>query len=128
MDKKRCSANVALQFASLVSQDTCRTSIPKYLTLFYSLFSRNLYAISLADQLLAKHFPGESYPPLLELEKNAALGLHFGHPLIMDGLRPIAPNYIYLGMMLCKEPKPLPDDLREFMDNAPDGVIYVSFG
>ena len=46
----------------------------------------------------------------------------------MDGLRPIAPNYIYLGMMNCKEPKPLPDDLKEFMDNAKDGVIYVSFG
>ena len=82
----------------------------------------------MADQLLAKHFPGVAYPPLLELEKNAALGLHFGHPLIMDGLRPVAPNYIYLGMMLCKEPKPLPDELREFMDDAKDGVIYVSFG
>ena len=87
-----------------------------------------MYTIGLADQLLAKHFPGVPYPPLLELEKDVALGLHFGHPLIMDGLRPTAPNYVYLGMMNCKDPKPLPTDLREFMDGAKDGVIYVSFG
>jgi hypothetical protein len=94
-----------------------------------SQFYRNYFVINFVDDFLAKHFPGESYPPLLELEKNASLALHFGHPLIMDGLRPIAPNFVYLGMMNCREATTLPKDLKKFMDSGEkDGVIYVSFG
>jgi hypothetical protein len=49
--------------------------------------------------------------------------------MIMDGNRPVAPNFVYIGMMNCREPKPLPKDLKEFMDSAgKEGVIYVSFG
>ena len=82
----------------------------------------------MTEKFLAKHFPNADYPPLLEIEKNTSLGLHFGHPLIMDGLRPIAPNFVYIGMMNCKDPKPLEGDLKKFMDGAKDGVVYVSFG
>ena len=65
---------------------------------------------------------------MLELEKNASLALSFGHPLIGDGLRPVAPNFVFIGMMNCKDPKPLPEDLQSFIDGAKDGVIFVSFG
>ncbi len=82
------------------------------------------------DAFVDRHFPGSKHPPLLEIEKNAALGLHFGHPLIMDGQRPIAPNYIYVGMMLCRDAKPIENaDIKAFMDSAgPEGVVVVSFG
>ena len=46
----------------------------------------------------------------------------------MDGLRPMSPNYVQVGMMNCRDPKPLPKDLKDFLDGADDGAIFVSFG
>ena len=51
-----------------------------------------------------------------------------GTPLMMSGLRPVPPNLVYCGMMQCQPPKPLPQDLQKFMDDATEGVVYVSFG
>ena len=46
----------------------------------------------------------------------------------MDGLRPMAPNYVNVGMMNCRPPKRLPDQLQKFMDESgDDGVIFVIF-
>ena len=81
------------------------------------------------DELLDKHFPGEERRPLLDLERNVSLVLHYGHPMIMDGLRPVAPNFQYIGMMNCRKPQPLPKDLEDFMRSGREhGVIYVSYG
>jgi hypothetical protein len=48
----------------------------------------------------------------------------------MDGWRPYVPNHVNLGMMNCKEVKKLAanDKIGQFLDNAKEGVIYVSFG
>ena len=82
-----------------------------------------------SNQLLDKHFPGVTRPSLLEIERNASVAFNFGHPLLIDGLRPVAPNYVHLGMMNCVAPKPLPKDLEDFMSSGKDtGVIYVAFG
>ena len=80
------------------------------------------------EKILDEMFPGVERPSLLDLEKGASLTLHFGHQFIGDGNRPITPNHIYIGMMNCREPKQLPEDLQKFMDSGKDGVIYVSFG
>ncbi len=52
---------------------------------------RDFYLIPKGEELLDKHFPGESRIPLLEMETNVSLGLHYGHPLLLDGMRPV-PN------------------------------------
>ena len=39
-----------------------------------------------------------------------------------------APNTIEIGGIHCTEGKKLPDDLQNFLDAHPEGVIYVSFG
>ncbi len=63
------------------------------------------------------------------MEKDISLVLSYGHPLIMDGMRPISPNYQYIGMMNCRPSEPLPKDLEDFMASGKEhGVIYVSFG
>ncbi len=55
--------------------------------------------------------------------------LHYGHPMIMDGNRPVSPNFQYIGMLNCRPARPLPDDLEAFMKSGREhGVIYVSFG
>ena len=46
----------------------------------------------------------------------------------MGGMRPVPPNIVYCGMMQCREPKDLPDDLKQYMDSATEGVVFVSFG
>jgi len=62
------------------------------------------------------------------IESTASIVLAQGNPLIMSGLRPIPPTVVYCGMMQCKPAQPLPQDLQKFMDDATEGVLYVSFG
>ena len=90
--------------------------------------SRNYYLVPKIEKLLDEVFPGTQRPSLLELEKNVSLTLQYGHQLIADGNRPVTPNHIYIGMMNCRKQQPLPEDLKKFMDNGKEGVIYVSFG
>ena len=91
---------------------------------------RNMYILGKDYTILKKYFPNEEIPDLLELEKKASLSMSFGHPLIMDGWRPLSPNHVFLGMMNCKETKKLDpaDKIGKFLDDAKEGVIYVSFG
>ena len=49
------------------------------------------------------------------------------HP-ITHGSWPYLPNIIEVGAMHVKDPKPLPDHLRTFVDSATEGVVFVSFG
>ena len=39
-----------------------------------------------------------------------------------------APNTVEIGGIHCREARQLPDDLRDMLDNHPEGVVYVSFG
>ena len=94
----------------------------------FEFSSRNYYLVPKIEKLLDETFPGIQRPSLLDLEKGASLTLQYGHQFLGDGNRPVTPNHIYIGMMNCREPKPLPEDLKKFMDSGKDGVIYVSFG
>ena len=101
-----------------------------YMATFALHALRNVYVISKAEELLDKHFPGEVRPSLLDLEMNASVAFGFGHPLLLDGWRPVSHNYVNLGMMNCRKPRADFEDkkLQKFLDEAKDGVIYVSFG
>ena len=63
---------------------------------------RDYYILNQVDTLLDKHFPEEERPSLLDMERNAAAGFGFTHPLFLDGWRPTNPNYVHLGMMNCR--------------------------
>ena len=79
--------------------------------------------------MLDKHFPEDVRLPLSELEKSTSLVLHFGHPLLMDGMRPVMPNFQYIGLANCRPAQKLSDELESFMRGGKEhGVIYVSFG
>ena len=96
---------------------------------FAYVLNRNYYQFPGQEEILDKHFPDDlNRPSLLELEKNAKLALGYGHPLLMDGLRPVSPNYVHIGMLRCsKKVETLPLDIQKFLDEA-DEVILVSFG
>ena len=73
--------------------------------------------VYLSNQLLVEVFPNESsFPSLLELESKAALVMNAGNPFLGDGLRPVMPNNLLVGMMNCKpnsiDNKTLPKKLQ----------------
>lgn len=63
---------------------------------------RDYFTVPHLEDILDYHFPEDKgrRPPLLQLEKEAGLAFQFGHPLIMDGARPVSPNYVMIGNLL----------------------------
>ena len=51
-----------------------------------------------------------------------------GHHPVTHGSWPNLPNMIQVGAAHLKDPEPLPDNLKRFMDSASNGAVFVSFG
>merc|ERR1711892_55798 len=82
-------------------------------------------------ELVRKHYPNEEEilsKSIEDIESTAQLILGVGSPMVMSGMRPCPPNTVYCGMLQCRPPLLLPEDLQKFMDEAAEGVIFVSFG
>lgn len=47
---------------------------------------------------------------------------------VMGHTRPLLPNTQQIGFLHIEQPKPLPNELQQYMDSSNNGVIYVSFG
>ena len=78
-------------------------------------------------KFIAKHFPNVT-ATLNEMKERVALMMTNTHPA-MGFNRPILPNTIQLGFMHIEKPKPLDvGDLKTFLDNSKNGVIYMSLG
>uniref|UniRef100_A0A336LLS6 UDP-glucuronosyltransferase n=1 Tax=Culicoides sonorensis TaxID=179676 RepID=A0A336LLS6_CULSO len=69
----------------------------------------------------------EILPDIYELERKVALIMINSH-VALDHPRPSMPNIINVGGIHLRPTKPLPRDLREFIEGARHGVIYFSFG
>ncbi|KAJ3658832.1 hypothetical protein Zmor_010553 [Zophobas morio] len=48
--------------------------------------------------------------------------------LALQNVKPLVPAHVELSGIHIKEPKPLPKDLKTFMDDAKEGVIFFSLG
>ncbi|XP_033229593.1 UDP-glucuronosyltransferase 2B15-like [Belonocnema kinseyi] len=70
---------------------------------------------------------GPGVPPLNEIAKNTSALLVNTHYSI-HGSRPYVPNVIEVGGMHIGKPKPLPDDIKKFLDDSPEGVLLFSWG
>ncbi|XP_058122285.1 UDP-glycosyltransferase UGT5-like [Anopheles ziemanni] len=66
-------------------------------------------------------------PSVEELQKSVSVILVNSHP-ILNAARPTIRGLVNIAGAHIRAPKPLPDDLRKFMDEAPHGVIYFSLG
>lgn len=66
-------------------------------------------------------------PALKEIEQRAILALVNTNPVI-DLSIPLPPNVIQVGGLHVREPKPLPNQIKQFIDDAVNGVIYFSLG
>lgn len=47
---------------------------------------------------------------------------------ITEPARPLTPNVVQIGGIHLTPPEPIPKDILEFIDDAPHGVIYFTFG
>ncbi|XP_069697674.1 UDP-glycosyltransferase UGT5-like isoform X2 [Periplaneta americana] len=99
-------------------------------TVFSTLwkFMRNYFYLPGHDAIMKKHFNHlDDLPSLSELEHKTSL-LLVNHHFSISYPRPLMPNFVQVGGMHVKPPKPLPKDLRRYLDEAKDGVIYFSMG
>lgn len=79
------------------------------------------------NEILRKHF-GPGIPDLRDLADNTSL-IFVNQHFSFSGVRPLPVNVVEIGGVHIKQSrKPLPDDLQQLLDNAENGVIYVSWG
>lgn len=73
-------------------------------------------------------FPRNKYPSYADMKKNVSLVL-INHHFSQGPVRPLPPGMVEIGGIQIKEkPDPLPEDIKQFLDNAKEGVVYFSFG
>ncbi|KAF9800138.1 hypothetical protein SFRURICE_012795 [Spodoptera frugiperda] len=88
-------------------------------SVWYSLYN-------VGNNILKKHF-GPEVPKIEELVNNIDMIFMNIHPML-EGIRPVPPNVVYLHGLHQKPTKDLPQDLKSYLDSSKHGVIYVSFG
>ncbi|XP_077300068.1 UDP-glycosyltransferase UGT5-like isoform X1 [Arctopsyche grandis] len=75
----------------------------------------------------AKKMFGESVRSVDKIQKEADMLFLNVHPLL-GGIRPTVPGIVYMGSMHIRPIKPLPSDLQKILDDAKNGVVYLSLG
>ncbi|KAL0810832.1 hypothetical protein ABMA28_010142 [Loxostege sticticalis] len=92
----------------------------------YDFYKSTKRTEALEDEALKEHF-GPDTPNVSELKKNIDLLLVNSNPLYCNN-RPVPPNVVYVGALHLEPLKELPKDLKTYLDDSKNGVIYVSLG
>ncbi|CAH1101183.1 unnamed protein product [Psylliodes chrysocephalus] len=100
--------------------------VKSFLFNFWYRFLYYYYALPKADKIARKYF-GEDMPYLGDIEKNISLMMLNVNPIIHT-VRPNVPNVIEINQMHIRDKKPLPKDLKDYLDASPRGVVYFSLG
>lgn len=78
------------------------------------------------NDMLKKQF-GNEIPSINEMNKKTSL-MFVNQHYSLSGSKPLSPAVIELGGIHIEKPRPLDADIKEFLDNAIEGVIFISFG
>ncbi|XP_046661716.1 UDP-glucosyltransferase 2-like [Homalodisca vitripennis] len=95
-----------------------------------SLFTMKVlyyYYSELPSQRLAEEVFNENLPSLDEVNRQTSLVLVNSH-FVFSQSRPFPPSVVEVGGIHIRDIRPLPKDIKEFLDGAKDGVVLVSFG
>ncbi|KAH8248174.1 hypothetical protein KR038_003989, partial [Drosophila bunnanda] len=90
-------------------------------------FHRHLVHLPTMEKVFKKYFPNskKTMTEVLDSFSFVLLGQHFS----LSYPRPYLPNMIEVGgLHISHKPKPLPEDIRQFIEDSPEGVIYFSMG
>lgn len=91
----------------------------------YARLHFHLYTLPKHNAILHKYFPDA--PDIYDLIYNTSLVLLNSHISISDPV-PLLPNLIEVGGYHVTPAKELSSDLKSYLDDAKDGVIYFSLG
>ncbi|XP_030023418.2 UDP-glucosyltransferase 2 [Manduca sexta] len=94
----------------------------------FDFYFRTMYSLITQrndQQILAQYF--DDIPPLEELARQSKLLLLYQH-FSLTGSTLYPANVIEVAGYHVKDAKPLTGDLKKFVDEAENGVIYISFG
>ncbi|CAG9854774.1 unnamed protein product [Phyllotreta striolata] len=113
----------------VVSPDMMLASFSRFQSLLYNFWYRMLYywyILPKADRIARKHF-GDDMPYLGDIERNMSLLLVNNNPII-HAVRPNVPNIVEISQLHISEKKPLPQDIKDYLDSSTQGVVYFSLG
>ncbi|XP_065075833.1 UDP-glycosyltransferase UGT5-like [Ochlerotatus camptorhynchus] len=88
-------------------------------------YYRNVF-LPRQEEMYARYFPNATQS-LTQVMKNVSLAFLNQH-FSLSFPHPYAPNMIEIGGIQMDEPKALPEDLQQLLDNSKHGVIYFSMG
>lgn len=93
----------------------------------FEMVYMNLFYWPSQNQIYQESFP-DPKPSLDEAMRNVNLVLLNSH-FTLNYPRPYVPNMIEVGgLHINRVPNPLPKDIKEYLDNAKEGVVYFSMG
>ncbi|XP_076644979.1 uncharacterized protein LOC143354610 [Halictus rubicundus] len=95
------------------------------LSRFLYLVHRDLYP---RQQKLAEKYFGTNVPPMLDIQKNTSLIFVNQADAIVPARPKLANMITFTSFHVEKNQRPLPEDLKRFMDSATEGFIYFSLG
>lgn len=79
-------------------------------------------------QAIVEEAFGPGVPALREIARNTSAVLVNTH-FTLHGFKPDVPNVVEVGgLHISPSSKPLPDDIRKFLDDGREGVLYFSLG
>ncbi|KAK7865224.1 hypothetical protein R5R35_003935 [Gryllus longicercus] len=89
---------------------------------------RAWYYLPRMDAAMREGFGDPDMPHIADLERNTSVMMVNSHFSVAYP-RPAVPAYVQVGGLHIKKPKPLPQELRAWLDAAPaEGFIYFSMG
>lgn len=108
---------------------TTRMTFWERLSNLYTLIDWTAFPgiVYLDDEMVRKYAP-DMKPVTLDWLAGRSLLWLFDTDIALDYPRPTMPNEVNIGGLSTKPAKALPEDIKNFMDNAPNGVILASFG
>jgi len=92
------------------------------------MIGRQFYILPQVEHMINSIFPQEDLSDFHSITSDAALSINLGSPFTGDGLRPVLPNVVRGGLMSCFPGNELDKELKEWVEGAEDGVIFMSFG
>ncbi|KAK4884577.1 hypothetical protein RN001_000848 [Aquatica leii] len=101
----------------------------KLYSTYFSIWIRFQYYYYFLPQQdsLARQYISKDMPYLGDIEKNISLLFLNVNP-ITHTIRPYVPGVIEIRQLHLQRQKPLPNDLKEYLDNEIEGVVYFSLG
>ncbi|KAG8288669.1 UDP-glucuronosyltransferase 1-1 [Homalodisca vitripennis] len=121
--------NPAYVPSMITSADHHMTFYQRCENLFYYIFLEwytKFVTEPFQDQLMREVF-GPNLPHVRDIVKQANI-IIVNHHFAMNSPRPVLPGVVEIAGLHISKPKPLPQDLKDFMDGAEHGVILLSFG